>query len=105
MLEITFRSRWLSDESGQTRSHSDGLGQTMGTPQMRKVSIITLIWIIKKSIFQRLLAAEEWQQNKDFITGEMHQLKRVKMYEVLREIEQEQAEKLERQKTGIMSNY
>lgn len=48
----------------------------------------------------RILAAEMWHQDKSSVAKEMHQLKKVKMQQVLRELEEEEEAKAEQQFYG-----
>ncbi|XP_076436274.1 uncharacterized protein LOC143275862 [Babylonia areolata] len=56
------------------------------------------LWAHRKCA--RILAAEMWHQDKNSVAKEMHQLKKVKMQQVLKELEDEEEAKLDAQFYG-----
>ncbi|XP_013420712.1 inversin [Lingula anatina] len=60
--------------------------------------VLAKLWGHRKSA--RILAAEQWSRDKDHVAKEMNQLKKVKMLQVLQEMEEEDVHKAEQKFYG-----
>ena len=60
----------------------------------------THLKITRKYSIHRILGAEMWHREKDFLTKELYQLQKVKMQQVLQEIEQDEINRFDQQFYG-----